>query len=68
MRLEYVRKLWGRSALSNMKMSVNNEKSSGCHIQRFAREARAIEKVRSWRGRSPCEKLVAWKSPLGPGE
>jgi len=57
-----------RSARSNIKMSVNNVKSSACHIQRFAREARAIEKREERRGRYAREKLVAWKSPLGPGE
>jgi hypothetical protein len=57
-----------RSSHSNVKMSANNVKSSAYHIQRFAREARAIEKVCSWRGRSAREKLVAWRSPLGPDE
>ena len=49
-------------------MSVNIVKSSACHTQRFAREARTIEKDRSWRVMSAREKLVAWKSPLVPGK
>jgi hypothetical protein len=42
---------------SKVKMSVNNVKSSAYHIQQFAREARAIEKARSWRGMSSGKNL-----------
>ena len=50
-----------RSARSSVKMYVNIVKSSACHIQRFAREARAIEKVRSWTVMSAREKLCHGK-------
>jgi len=54
-----------RSARSNVKMSANIAKNSACHIKLVERQARAIEKIRSWKGRSAREKLVARKSPLG---
>ena len=47
-------------------MSANDVKSSACHIKRVAREARAIERVRSWKGKYAREKLEAMKSLLGP--
>ena len=50
----------------NVKMSANDAKNSACHIKRVERETRAIEKVRSWKGRSARENLVARKSLLGP--
>ena len=55
-----------RSARSNVKMSANIAKNSACHIKLVERQARAIEKIRSWKGRSAREKLVAMESPLGP--